>query len=201
MIIISACRLRHNLQSERGNATRTTAGTRRHCRGNDGRRTNFTIGDAASLTTNEAETNVQVTLEFLTIMQTTHGFQNLSGLENEVQRQKSPTTPQGQATYDDLVHRDTITPRTEPETPSRQRQQTGDIDTPAEKDSALTLRIQPLTPVNYGVLVGRETIALTQIERYATTTPHIDTPKKYKKPKSGSKTKQHTSRKSSRNVL
>ena len=38
----------------------------------------------------------------------------------------------------------------------------------------------------YGVLVGRETIALTPVERYATVTPHIDTPNKYKKPKSGS---------------
>jgi len=47
-----------------------------------------------------------------------------------------------------------------------------------------------LNMANYGVLVGRETIALTPIERYATTTPHIDTPKKYKKPKSGSDKKQ-----------
>jgi hypothetical protein len=48
-----------------------------------------------------------------------------------------------------------------------------------------------------GVLVGRETIALTPIEKYAATTPHIDTPKKYKvyykKPPSGShkKTKKY----------
>jgi hypothetical protein len=38
----------------------------------------------------------------------------------------------------------------------------------------------------YGVLVGRETIALTPVEGYFTATPHTDTPKKYKKPKSGS---------------
>ena len=80
----------------------------------------------------------------------------------------------------------TTTPRTQPETPSRLRQQTGDIDTPAEKDYAPTFRLQPPTPANYGVLVGRETIALTPIEKDAATTPHIDTPKKYKKPKSGS---------------
>ena len=42
----------------------------------------------------------------------------------------------------------------------------------------------------YDVLVGRETITLTQLEGYATATPHTDTPKKYKKPKSGSDKKQ-----------
>ena len=41
-----------------------------------------------------------------------------------------------------------------------------------------------------GVLVGRETIALMPIEKYAPTTPHIDTPKKYRKPRSGSDKKQ-----------
>jgi hypothetical protein len=43
----------------------------------------------------------------------------------------------------------------------------------------------------YGVLVGRETIALTPVEGYFTATPHTDTPKKYKKPKSGSDKKQN----------
>ena len=46
----------------------------------------------------------------------------------------------------------------------------------------------------YDVLVGRETITLTQLEGYATATPHTDTPKKYRKPRSGSKTKQKQSR-------
>jgi hypothetical protein len=45
-----------------------------------------------------------------------------------------------------------------------------------------------------GVLVGRETIALMPIEKYAATTPHIDTPKKYKKPPSGSHKKQKNTR-------
>jgi len=74
------------------------------------------------------------------------------------------------------------------------RQQTGGIDTPAENDYTPTFRVQPPTPANYGVLVGRETIALTPIEKYAATTPHIDTPKKYKKPKSGSDKKQKNTR-------
>jgi hypothetical protein len=43
-------------------------------------------------------------------------------------------------------------------------------------------------------LVGRETIALMPIEKYAATTPHIDTPKKYKKPPSGSHKKQKNTR-------
>jgi hypothetical protein len=136
------------------------------------------------------EKNVQAAAELRAIMQTTHGLQSRSGSANEVQRQKSPTTPPGQAIYDDLVHRDTITPRTEPETRSRQRQQTGDIEIPAENDYAPNFRIQPPTPPTYGVLVGRETIALTPIEGHFTATPHTDTPKKYRKPKSGSKTKQ-----------
>jgi hypothetical protein len=131
---------------------------------------------------------------FSSITQTTHGIQTRAGVADEVQRQKSPTTPQGQTIYDDLVRRVTTTPRTQPETPSRLRQQTGDIDTPAEKDYAPTFRLQPPTPANYGVLVGRETIALTPIEGYATTTPHIDTPRKYKKPKSGSDKKQKNTR-------
>ena len=50
------------------------------------------------------------------------------------------------------------------------------------------------TPTNYGVLVGKDTIALTQIEGHFTATPHTDTPKKYRKPRSGSKTKQKQSR-------
>ena len=41
-----------------------------------------------------------------------------------MQRQKSPTTPPRQATYGDLVRRDTTALRTEPGTPPRQRQQT-----------------------------------------------------------------------------
>jgi hypothetical protein len=107
-------------------------------------------------------------------MQNTHGLQSRAGSANEEQRKKSPTTQQGQALYDalydDLVTRDT--PRTQPETPSRLRQQTGDIDTPAENDYAPTFHIQPPTPASYGVLVGRETIALTPIEGHFTATPH-----------------------------
>jgi hypothetical protein len=113
---------------------------------------------------------------------------------NEEQRKKSPTTPQGQAFYDDLVSRVTTTATTQPETPSRLRQQTGDIDTPAKHDYAPTFHIQSQTPASYGVLVGRETIALTLIEGHFTETPHTDTPKKYRKPRSGSKTKQKQSR-------
>jgi len=45
-----------------------------------------------------------------------------------------------------------------------------------------------------GVLVGRETLALTPIEGHFTATPHTNTPKKYRKPRSGSKTKQKQSR-------
>jgi hypothetical protein len=117
-----------------------------------------------------------------------------TGSANEEQRKKSPTTPQGQAIYDDLVSRVTTTATTQPETPSSLRQQTGDIDTLAENDYALTFHIQPLTPASHGVLVGRETIALTPIEGHFTATPHTDTPKKYRKPRSGSDTKQKQSR-------
>ena len=74
------------------------------------------------------------------------------------------------------------------------RQQTGGIDTPAENDYTPTFRVQPPTPANYGVLVGRETIVFTPIEKYAATSPHIDTPKKYKKPKTESDTKQKNTR-------
>ena len=52
------------------------------------------------------------------------GLQTRAGAADEVQRQKSPTTPPRQATYGDLVRRDTIALRTEPGTPPRQRQQT-----------------------------------------------------------------------------
>ena len=131
---------------------------------------------------------------FSSITQTTHGIQTRAGVADEVQRQKSPTTPQGQTIYDDLVRRVTTTPRTQPETPSRLRQQTGDIDTPAENDYAPTFHIQPPTPATYGVLVGRESIALTPLEGHFTATPHTDTPKKYRKLRSGSKTKQKQSR-------
>jgi len=88
---------------------------------------------------------------FSAIVQTTHGLQTRAGAADEMQRQKSPTTPPRQAIHGDLVRRDTAT---------------------------------------YDVLVGRETITLTQLEGYATATPHTDTPKKYKKPKSGSDKKQ-----------
>ena len=125
---------------------------------------------------------------------TTHGLQSREGSANQEQRKKSPPTPQGQAIYDHLVSRATTTPRTQPEPPSRLRQKTGGIDTPAENDYTPNFRVQPPTPANYGVLVGRETIALTPIEKYAATTPHIDTPKKYKKPKSGSDKKQKNTR-------
>ena len=70
----------------------------------------------------------------------------------------------------------------------------GAIGKSAENDYTPTFRVQPLTPANYGVLVGRETIALTPMEKYAAATPHIDTPKKYKKPKSGSDKKQKNTR-------
>ena len=109
---------------------------------------------AAGGTTGEGsmEKNVQAAAELRAIMQTTHGLQSRSGSANEVQRQKSPTTPPRQTIHGDLVRRDTAT---------------------------------------YGVLVGRETIALTPVEGYFTATPHTDTPKKYKKPKSGSDKKQN----------
>jgi hypothetical protein len=42
--------------------------------------------------------------------------------------------------------------------------------------------------------LGRETIALTPIKGHFTATPHTDAPKKYRKPRSGSKTKQKQSR-------
>ena len=46
-----------------------------------------------------------------------YGLQTWSGAADEVQRQKSPTTPPRQATYGDLVRRDTTALRTEPGTP------------------------------------------------------------------------------------
>jgi hypothetical protein len=46
--------------------------------------------------------------------QTTHDLQTWVGSLDEVQMQKSPTTPPRQATYGDLVRRDTIALRTEP---------------------------------------------------------------------------------------
>jgi hypothetical protein len=45
-----------------------------------------------------------------------------------------------------------------------------------------------------GAIVGRETIAPPPIEQYAATTQHIDTPKKYRKPRSGSDKKQKNTR-------
>ena len=128
-------------------------------------------GDATSLTTNEAQKNVQAAAGFRVIMHHTHGLQSRAGSANEEHRKKLPTTPQGQAIYDDLVSKVTTTPRTQPETPSSLRQQTGDIDTPAENDYTPTFHIQPPTPATYGVLVGRETIALTPVEGHFTTTP------------------------------
>jgi len=151
-------------------------------------------GDATSLTTNEAQKNVQAAAGFRVIMHHTHGLQSRAGSANEEHRKKLPTTPQGQAIYDDLVSKVTTTPRTQPETPSSLRQQTGDIDTPAENDYTPTFHIQPPTPATYGVLVGRESIALTPLEGHFTATPHTDTPKKYRKLRSGSKTKQKQSR-------
>jgi len=106
-------------------------------------------GDAASLTTNEAEKSVLANATFSSIAQTTHGFQTRAAETHEVQRQKSPTTPQ--TIHGDLVPRDTTT---------------------------------------YGVLVGKETIAFTPIEGFATVTPHTHTPKKYNKPRSGADKKQ-----------
>jgi hypothetical protein len=80
------------------------------------------------------------------------------------------------------------------EEPTAMTTSQGDFGTSAENDYTPTFRVQPLTPANYGVLVGRETIALTPMEKYAAATPHIDTPKKYKKPKSGSDKKQKNTR-------
>jgi hypothetical protein len=79
-------------------------------------------GDAASLTTNEAQNNVQAAAGFRAIMQHNHGLQSQAGSVNEEQRKKSPTTPQGQAIYDDPVSRVSTTATTQPETPSRLRQ-------------------------------------------------------------------------------
>jgi hypothetical protein len=79
-----------------------------------------------------AERNVQGAAEIWAIVQTTHGLQTWTGAADEVQRQKSPTTPPRQAIHGDIVRRDTST---------------------------------------YGVLVGRETIALTPVEGHFTTTP------------------------------
>ena len=76
----------------------------------------------------EAEKNVKTAATFWAIVQTTHGLQTRTGAADEVQRQKSPTTPPRQAIHGDLVRRD----------------------------------IAP-----YGVLVGRETIALIPVEGYA----------------------------------
>jgi hypothetical protein len=45
------------------------------------------------------------------------GLQTRAGAADEVQRQKSPTTPPRQAIHCDLVRRDTIALRTEPGTP------------------------------------------------------------------------------------
>ena len=62
-------------------------------------------GDAASLTTNEAEKNVLANATFSIIAQTTHGLQTRAGEADEVQRQKSPTTPPRQTIHGDLVRR------------------------------------------------------------------------------------------------
>ena len=59
-------------------------------------------GDAASLTTNEVQKKVQAAAGFRAIMHNTHGLQSRAGSANEVQRQKSTRTPQGQAIYDHL---------------------------------------------------------------------------------------------------
>ena len=83
-------------------------------------------------TTIQAEKNVHATAEVWAIVRTTHGLQTRAGATDEVQRQKSPTTPPRQAIHGDIVRRDTST---------------------------------------YGVLVGRETIALTPVEGHFTTTP------------------------------
>jgi hypothetical protein len=65
---------------------------------------------------------VQTNATFSTTVRPTHSIQTRTGSATEVQRQKSPTTPPRQAIHDDLVRRDTIAPKTEPGSPSRQRQ-------------------------------------------------------------------------------
>ena len=91
-----------------------------------------------------AERNVQGAAEIWAIVQTTHGLQTWTGAADEVQRQKSPTTPPRQAIHGDIVRRDTST---------------------------------------YGVLVGRETIALTPIEGHFTATPHTTVERRERKKK------------------
>ncbi len=70
--------------------------------------------------------------------------------------------------------------------------QTGGIDTPAENAFASTFHVQTPTPTNYGVLVGRETIALAPIEGHFTQTPHTTVERRErKKKKSGHTNRTH----------
>jgi hypothetical protein len=133
---------------------------------------------AASLTAIEEEKNVQAAAEFRAIMRTTYGLQSRAGAANEVQRQKSPTTPPRQAIYHDRVRRDTIAPRTEPGTPSRQRQPAvtfrdrnpkrvresdGEYEEPittaASQEDIDTLAEHDNDPI-FGIQVGRDTFIL-----------------------------------------
>jgi hypothetical protein len=60
----------------------------------------------------------------------------------------------------------------------------------AENALTSSVHVQTPTPTHYGVLVGRETVALTLIEGHFTTTPHTTVTSKKKK-QSGTKTLKH----------
>ena len=96
-----------------------------------------------------------------------------------MQRQKSPTTPPRQATYGDLVRKDTIALRTEPGTPPGQRQQSvaflqrnpkrvrgsdGEYEEPittaASQEDIGTSAENDYDPI-FGIQVGRDTFVLT----------------------------------------
>ena len=69
----------------------------------------------------------------------------------------------------------------------------------AENAFASTCHTQTPTPTNYGVLVGRETIALTPIEGHFTATPHTTAERRVrKKKKSGHTNRTHRDRESER---
>jgi hypothetical protein len=130
--------------------------------------------NAASLTTNEAEKGVLTNVSFSPVAQTTHGLH-----------------PRAAETHDS----DSLTD-TSPSQPDTKKYIQVERETYAvTSQPGTSYTFDPgIDTATCGVLVGRKTIALMPIEKYAATTPHIDTPKQYRKPRSGSDKKQKNTR-------
>ena len=116
-------------------------------------------GDAASLTTNEAEKSVL-----------TNGGSHWECTEPTI----AAATLKDASTL-------TSPPDSKECIQVELRRQMGDIDTSAENAFTSTFHVQTPTTTNYGVLVGRETIALTPIEGHFTATPQTTVERRERK--------------------